>query len=208
MKIRVLASFIFLIAAVYAQTPRTVRISFLPPPIEGTISLGIYDHSGKLVRVLQREAEIAEFEIGADALHTTWDGNDDAGAPLPAGKYSARGFVVGDLRVDEAGSISREALATSAKVTVRLTANPLTPGKKPSIDLIAAFDEDGTFLATADGLPLFSIDDDAEILRVALAVAGEKALDFFQDDGDTIDQFHLTGVQNVMAFDAGEFELK
>src|SRR5207249_9272985 len=59
------------------QTPsapptRTVRLSFVPPPLEGTISLGIYDGSGKLVRVLHQEAELNEFTIGADALVTQW----------------------------------------------------------------------------------------------------------------------------------------
>ena len=47
---------------------RSVRISFLPPPLDGTISLGIYDAKGKLVRVLHREADINEFAIGNDAL--------------------------------------------------------------------------------------------------------------------------------------------
>src|ERR1700686_2207509 len=82
---------------------RTVRISFLPPPLDGTISLGIYDAKGKLVRVLHREADINEFTIGNDALSTPWDGKDDAGENVPAGKYSAHGFVVGDLGIDGVG---------------------------------------------------------------------------------------------------------
>src|SRR5436305_1788707 len=47
------------------QTPsaapaRSVRISFVPPPMEGTISLGIYNRTGKLVRVLHTEATLNE----------------------------------------------------------------------------------------------------------------------------------------------------
>src|SRR5881227_2736935 len=49
-----------------ASPARSVRISFVPPPMEGTISLGIYDKSGKLVRVLHQEAQLNEFAIGAD----------------------------------------------------------------------------------------------------------------------------------------------
>src|ERR1700758_1060998 len=50
------------------QTPsvlpgRSVRISFVPPPMEGTISLGIYDKNGKLVRVLQQQAQLNEFAV-------------------------------------------------------------------------------------------------------------------------------------------------
>ena len=73
-----------------------VHIRFVPPPLEGTISLGIYDSTGKLVRVLQREAEVEDFEVGSDALGTTWDGKNDRGEMLPPGKYQARGYVVGD----------------------------------------------------------------------------------------------------------------
>jgi hypothetical protein len=85
-----------------AQT-RNVRISFLPPPLEGTISLGIYDAGGKLVRVLHRESDVDEFEAASDALVTHWDGNDNADKPLPAGKYHARGYAVGDLEIEGVG---------------------------------------------------------------------------------------------------------
>ncbi len=82
---------------------KSVPIRFLPPPLEGTISLGIYDANGRLVRVLQREAGLEEFEVGSDALSTTWDGNDDAGQRLPPGKYHARGYAVGEIGVDGVG---------------------------------------------------------------------------------------------------------
>src|SRR6266567_8622691 len=84
------------------QTPsatpvRSVRLSFIPPPMDGTISLGIYDTNRKLVRVLHREAKIDNFTIEADSLNTTWDGKNDSGEGLPAGKYHARGYLVGRL---------------------------------------------------------------------------------------------------------------
>ncbi|HEX8280475.1 MAG TPA: hypothetical protein VF551_03785, partial [Chthoniobacterales bacterium] len=99
------ALFIALCASVAAQEPaaRKVAISFLPPPLEGTISLGIYDSKGALVRVLHREADVDEFEIGADALKTTWDGKNNAGEAVPAGKYHARGYALGDAEVDGIG---------------------------------------------------------------------------------------------------------
>ena len=82
---------------------RSARISFLPPPLEGTISLGVYDKSGQLVRVLHQEAEVDEFTVGADALVTKWDGKNDDGEDLPAGKYHARGYLVGHLKVEDLG---------------------------------------------------------------------------------------------------------
>ncbi|MDP9292792.1 MAG: hypothetical protein M3O82_10585 [Verrucomicrobiota bacterium] len=75
-----------------------VRLQFVPPPMSGRISLGIYDAHGKLVRVLHREDETSEFTAAIDGLMTTWDGRDDSGADMPAGKYRARGVMVGELK--------------------------------------------------------------------------------------------------------------
>lgn len=114
MPLAVLFCFIFAVASLPAQespTPasslspsaapaRRVSLSFALPPLEGTISLGIYNQTGKLVRVLHREDAISDFTAGHDALETEWDGTDDTGNPLPNGKYSARGYVVGDLKVE------------------------------------------------------------------------------------------------------------
>lgn len=79
-----------------------VQIVFLPPPMEGVLSLGIFDKDGKLVRVLHREAKVSdkEFRKGVNGLITRWDGKDDAGQPAPVGKYFARGWMTGDLKIE------------------------------------------------------------------------------------------------------------
>lgn len=77
-----------------------VQITFLPPPMKGVLSLGIYSPDGKLARVLHREATEKNFTIGLNGLITQWDGKNDKGEALPAGKYSARGWMTGDLRVE------------------------------------------------------------------------------------------------------------
>jgi hypothetical protein len=377
---------------------RSVRLSFLPPPLDGTISLGIYDAKGKLVRVLQREADINEFTIGTDALSTTWDGKDDAGGNAPAGKYTAHGFVVGDLKIegvglffndfvtdensprirhlrsvrlhdnelhldadlpsderttivldskqgtflrklppDDAthcdekpsppsvvqpidcnpgmtdtvwlidnleGGVRREikqlskthellrrmaiadgepqpqAIAASTtedriflveegpsspvnrlralslagsktdgtngavsdwkvdfekkiiahqnfsiengkpiptnpknkipleKIPVKLQSNPLLADTRVTVELAVGFDEDGSFLKAGDGLPLCSISETPGLVRALLAAHGANTLDIFQDDGAVVEQFRVTGVEQMMSFDCGGFELK
>jgi hypothetical protein len=377
---------------------RNVRISFLPPPLEGTISLGIYDAKGRLVRILHRESDISEFNIGNDALSTTWDGKDDAGHDLPAGKYSAHGYVVGDLTTEGVGfffndwvtaedaphilrirslSVSgdnlelgveivgqgrahilydvshktikladRESAASPAneatpaaaagtidpvmtvpgrdgtrwvidrvapgasatelkqfsasgeflrrlstppaepqpiavaasltddriylleenagaqrvrglslaartegatpsisdwkvdfekkitahknfalmdgkpvasrpggdpppaKVRVRLQANPLTGEDRPAAELGFGFDEDGSFLKTTDGLPLSTISETPDLVGGLVIAHGFDAIDAFQDDGAVVEQFRVTGVDQMMSFDCGGFELK
>jgi hypothetical protein len=373
--------------------PKSVRISFLPPPLEGAISLGIYDLKGKLVRVLHREADIDDFEIGNDALSTTWDGKNDAGESLLPGKYRARGYVVGELVVegvgfffndwvtedqslhiakvaeiavengvplltaqlpanktatvvcdakgnvittgepivqrpdcqladwpqlidpitcaagkdgtqwvidrvakgsaeaeveqfspqkellrrlhvpardpqprDIAASKDAEAIflleenremqrvrglslmetksdqgqsisdwkvdfekkilahkdfaiengmpvltggkAPPEKVSIKLSANPLRKDAKENVELAVGSDEDGSFLKTADGLPLQSISDTPHLQRVVISPVSGNSVDVFQDDDAVVEQFRLNGLDQMMAFDCGEFELK
>src|SRR3954471_10165426 len=77
-----------------------VQITFLPPPMEGTVSLGIYNKAGKLVRALKREAKPdKDFVVGLNGLITIWDGKDDKGAPAPKGVYSVRGYMVHAIEV-------------------------------------------------------------------------------------------------------------
>jgi hypothetical protein len=197
------------------QTPvpspaRSARISFVPPPLEGTISLGIYDKTGKLVRILHQEAELTEFTIGADALVTQWDGKDDDGRDLPAGKYHARGYAVGPLKVQQLGdaSSSQTQNAANTKLKVRLVRNPLRKEKRPVVDLGVGFDEDASYLETSDELPLLSISDLPNLARVWMTKKGEEAVDVWQDDGTKVHQSRISNIDQMMAFDCGEFELK
>lgn len=371
---------------------KAVRISFLPPPLDGTISLGIYDASGKLVRVLQREAELDDFTIGNDALSTTWDGKSDAGEMLPPGKYHARGYVVGDVDVEGIGyafndwitddaslrikhvsaiavengillltvtlvpnrvltlacNLNGEAETTGSeprppstcevkanppavtdpvacddgrdgtrwvidrvtpgametevkqlsragellrrlavpaqepqprqiavskdtdtiflleengpterlrsltlagkgsdethsdwkvdfsksivahkdfavengkpvlaggkapleKIAIKLRPNPLKNDARENLEVFVGCDADGSFLKTADGLPLQSISEARNLVRVALAPHGENSIDVFQDDDAVIEQFQVRKLDQMMSFDCGEIELK
>jgi len=76
------------------------QLLFVPPPVEGVISLGAYDSKGKLVRVLKRAAEIESFKSASDGLVIDWDRNDSQGNPVPNGKYFARGVLIGDVKIE------------------------------------------------------------------------------------------------------------
>lgn len=379
------------------ETPalKPVRISFLPPPLDGTISLGIYDPSGKLVRVLHREAELDDFELNHDSVATSWDGKDEAGQALPPGKYHARGYAVGEIGVEgegfffndwitdddsphlcrisrlwfqdskliiladlpkgegtdtalwcnrdgKIGGVYRDFLGvgdsagvklplTSAlvawcfgkddsiwlidrlapgtpqtvvkqfskenkllrqltieadapqpigiaaakeedriflleqndamqrvralmlverkeeggravsdwkiefekkiiphrgfgienakplasagktladKMAVKLVPNALKNDRREMLEVFVSYDEKGSFLKTADGLPLQSISDTPHLTRIGLAPSGEKSMDVFQDDDAVVEQYRLTDLDQMMAFDCGEIELK
>jgi len=199
------------------QTPspspvRNIRISFVPPPLDGTISLGIYDRTGKLVCVLHQEAKLNEFKIGADALVTQWDGKNDDDEDLPAGKYHARGYLVGPLKVEESSHPSAAGPPpennTTARVKVKLMPNPLANDKRAIIALAVGFDSDGSYLKTIDDLPLFTVSESPNLIRALIAKKSEKSVDVWQDDGKEAHQFRISNVDQMMAFDCGEFELK
>lgn len=376
-----------------ASPARTVSLRFALPPLDGTISLGIYDDAGKLVRVLHREDQVSDFTAGHDALETEWDGTNEQGNSLPNGKYRARGYVVGDLKVEgidyffndwvtdeksphvlratqlwmkdgellvdtelaggrkvtfvcdrttgairsettsvtgehcrqlaalphavdcaegkdgtiwfvdsnepdglrrvkqlarnqevlrrldyvaddpqpqhiEASTIGEEIfllesndllqrflglslvrttmddpegavsdwkslfdkkiiahqkfalednkpVAVSAtaqnqpeKFTQKLRPDPLQHDEPGKIELAVGFDADGSFLKTADGLPLRTISDTVNLVRTLPARQGDDALDVFQDDGAVVEQFRISNLTEMIAFDCGDFELK
>ncbi|PWU07425.1 MAG: hypothetical protein C5B47_06225, partial [Verrucomicrobia bacterium] len=91
---------VLVLAAVNFSTASPATFEFALPELEGTISLGIYDRSGKLVRTLARHASILSFQIGLNGLISSWDGLTDDGKEALPGKYEIRGFVVGPIKVD------------------------------------------------------------------------------------------------------------
>jgi hypothetical protein len=192
-----------------ATPARLVRISFVPPPLEGKISLGVYNEWGQFVRVLHQEAEFDEFTIGADALSTKWDGKDDYDYDLPAGKYSARGFLVAPMKIG-AETITTGATASGANsVRIKLVANPLENNERPSVDITAGFDDDDVYLQTIDGLPLVTVAKRQDAKSVSLAAGRDnKSVIVFLSNGTNVRQVEVSGIAKMMAFDCGQFELK
>jgi hypothetical protein len=98
-----------------------VPISFLPPPLENaTYSLGIYEtRSGKLVRRLHEIAPESAFAVGLNGLITKWDGKDDNGQLAPPGRYAARGYAVGALKVEGQSILGNDWTAEDDTLRVR-----------------------------------------------------------------------------------------
>lgn len=178
--------------------------------MEGTISLGIYDANGKLARVLHREARIDNFTIEADSLTTTWDGRNDSGEDLPTGKYHARGYLVGHLKVERVGQATTfpPDAEASGKVKVKLVPNPLSNSTNAIIDLCVGIDAEGSYLKTIDELPLSRVGQTPNLVRATATKNDNKSIDLWQDDGVMTEQFHVSDIDQMMAFDCGDFELK
>jgi hypothetical protein len=127
-----------------ATKPGQVQITFLPPPMEGTVSLGIYTKAGKLVRALKREAvPEKDFVVGLNGLITIWDGKDDKGAAAPKGVYSVRGYMVHAIEV------SGEAFHGNDWITADDAPHP----KEINAIALQGKDEIAMFMKLADGSP-------------------------------------------------------
>ncbi len=176
--------------------------------MEGTISLGVWDSSDKLVRVLHREAKIDDFTIDENALKTTWDGKNDAGGDLPAGKYRARGYVVGRLKVEDVGTATASSITATDHISVKLVPNPLTNDTRVVMEIGVGFDSKGSFLKTTDGLPLATINQSPDLTRVVIEKDGEKAAAVWQADPSGAEHLRVSNIDKVMAFDCGYFDLR
>ena len=94
------------------------------------------------------------------------------------------------------------------KVKVKLLANPLLNDDRVAVEMTIGTDADGSFIKTADGLPLCTISETQNLGRTLLALNGANTIDVFQDDGAVVEQFRVTGIDQMMSFDCGGFELK
>ncbi len=94
-----------------------------------------------------------------------------------------------------------------AVVTIPVRANPLLGDAKPEVALKIATDANGVVLKTADDLPLARLTT-AQNLKWAALVKEGKSLALFQGDGCVVEEFKIAHPENLMAFDAGEIELR
>jgi hypothetical protein len=196
-------------AATSSPSSHTVSLRFVPPPMEGTISLGIWDANDKLVRVLHREAKVDKFTVEENSLSTTWDGKNDAGEDLPAGKYRARGYLVGNLKVEIVSESLTSAMINSAldHVSVALVTNPLSSDVRSVMDLGVGVDPKGSFLRTMDNLPLYTVSATPNIVRVAILKDGASSATV-AEESDKLRHFRVSNIDKMIAFDCGFFELK
>jgi hypothetical protein len=216
--------------------------------MQGTISLGIYDHAGKLVRVLHREATGDEFVAALDGYITHWDGLDDNGKALPPGHYSAKGYMVGDIGIraiplpplpstpdstPAAPPSQSPAKATmdveltpgqpipgmffpdgkpfayEDKIHVGLIGNPLDRDRAGSADIIVDRDSDGVgWLELADGLPLKRISPTKTVNMTMMgrSAPGQPLIVFLFKTQAPREEYAVTKIYNMMAFDCGGFD--
>ncbi|MGB8352907.1 MAG: hypothetical protein WCD79_03390, partial [Chthoniobacteraceae bacterium] len=145
---------------------RGVQLMFVPPPMEGgTISLGIYDPAGKLVRVLHQEAQPTDFFAALNGFITYWDGKDDSGKLMPAGKYLARGYMVGPMDFEGVAFLGNDWIYDPTAMAMRLkTITAIAPYNPDKMNNPDSFIVQGK---TPGGKPVYVLCDADGHTRVA-----------------------------------------
>lgn len=77
-----------------------VSVELAPPPLDGTVSIGVFDSTGKCIRVLYKSADSDSIPSALNGFLITWDGKTDAGTSAAKGEYEIRGVTVGDVTAE------------------------------------------------------------------------------------------------------------
>jgi hypothetical protein len=198
------------------------------PELEGPVTLGIFSHDGKLVRLLYRDASVESIPAGLNGLIMTWDEKDDSGRKVSPGTYIARGIVHGPLSCSTLPYIEQGGRVTLPEWPPALTAIPLqknvlTVGaakdalleKSPAVS-ITAITETNVCILTAEGLPILNIpllsrqfDDFHEKIRV-IAIMGEKNGNarLLINDSQGTTSYEISGLDRLVPVSAGTLEVK
>ena len=98
------------------------------------------------------------------------------------------------------------AFVPEEKVALKLLPNPLIQDAVTDVEVQAAFDTNGAFLKTADGLPLIDLTENRSLKWAVIGREGGKVVMLFQSDGAVVEEFKIHKLASMMAFDAGEYE--
>jgi hypothetical protein len=92
------------------------------------------------------------------------------------------------------------------RIAVRLLPNPLFKNMPASASLAIAFDSKGSYLRSADSLPLLRLTETPNLKWAVMGREnGSRAVTVFQSDGAVVEEFRVRKLANMMAFDAGEY---
>ena len=106
------------------------------------------------------------------------------------------------------GKLSPDTGDLPAEFTGKLGENPLDPAAPRALALRAFSDATGTGLSAADGLPLLRVFDGPGFPRVMM-VPGQapNTVRFFQGNGACVEEFVVSNLGSITAFDAGEIRM-
>ena len=121
-------------------------------------------------------------------------------------KWFDRSLVPHQFFDVRAGTVVRADTKTdSPPLLVRPENNPLENTRQPNFLLSAIADEQGVHLATSDGLPLLQISKTKGVDQVKWEANGPSGMKLYLSDGIVVEEYSISGLQNLYRFDAGSF---
>ncbi len=117
---------------------------------------------------------------------------------------SLTNFSYFDLR--NGSVVPAETRTDSPAVFIKPANNPMENTRQPPFQLTAAADASGVWIYNSDGLPLFQICETKNVKQVRWDLRGEKELRVYVSDGTVVEEYKVTGLENLYRFDAGSFD--
>src|SRR5258708_2052043 len=96
----------------------------------------------------------------------------------------------------------------SPTVSIQLAENPLENGAPESLSLGVIADETGAWISTSDGLPLLQVTKTKNIVQTKWTANGVDGLQVFISNGSVVEEYRITGLENLYRFDAGSWNKK
>jgi len=189
--------------------------------VEGTAFVGQATSGGEILRTLRPAPEdprpekirasrteekfaVLESQPGLQRLRvmTRAEGGEwTIGWERTIHDFSRFGFVEGKPAAD-AGDTKQ-----AGDVRFHLNENPLT-GQRDFLTIRAVFDKSGSRLISPDGLPLVEVSNRDDVSRTAIHRGDSSgSLRLLQGNGFFVEEFSITGLDDIVPLDAGDVEL-
>lgn len=139
------------LASAEQQEPSaTTHFTFAVPYWESKISLGVFDETGELVRMLSVMAPESSFQIGLNGLIARWDGKDDEGHEVAPGEYEVRGFASGSFQTEGLAYSGNDWLARFGQEFPAVAVMGIATGPQGSLLVLAQTADGGAVLGAID----------------------------------------------------------
>ncbi|MES2569443.1 MAG: hypothetical protein V4710_05240, partial [Verrucomicrobiota bacterium] len=160
-----------------------------------------------VIYLLERNAKLIRLRgLALDSL--TPPGSDGSTSASTWKTFLSKSIVTSDTFASVADQLGRgKPFKTEEKIRLRLLPNPLFKEAAQELEVRIANDAEGTFLQGTDGLFLCRVTETPRLKWSVLGREGARSFTLFQSDGAVVEEFKVRRLGNMMAFDAGEFDV-
>jgi hypothetical protein len=177
---------------------REVHELELPPDLRGATRISAARDGDALVLLIRTSDE--ERVVGlryqnANARQSIWEKWFDRA------RQNFSGFDLKNGKVIPANDQSEP-----LPIPIKPADNPLENTRQQVFQLAVYADNSGTWLVNSDGLPICQVSKTRSVKQVKWLSDGKNGMRVFASDGRVVEEYHVTGLENLYRFDAGSFD--